>query len=797
MTDARLLALKTVSSSFALAAAVTMSASPVSAKALAADPAAPVAVAAPAPDPVVAPDPAVAPAEPAVNGDIVVTARKRGESIIDVPIAITAISGATLANRNITDLNSLNGNVPGLRYQNTGANRNDRGFVNFTIRGMSVPVTVFVDGVAIPTGSIPGLNNIERVEVVNGPQSAYFGRATFAGAINFITKQPSLTDFSTSGSASYTSLDKAEINGAVEIPIIKDKLAIRVSGRFYDKKGEYENYNGTGRLGDEQTKSISASFLAKPTDNLKIRGYYAAWKDSDGPSAQAALTEADYNCNLGGSGRQVNGLNYVCGRIGSVPANRLSQNNTPPLAALQLAQGQSAVSQDLIDHLGLERRAYQANLLIDWALGGYTLSGAFGKSHNEWGAITDTYNRGNDGTGYSSTVFIPNNDRNTSAEVRLQSPKMSGFSFLAGVNYLYSSNTFVGRAYRPTNATPIAELSRYTVGRANTLGLFGSINYDIVSGLSISAEGRYQWDKVRQDIDFSNTHLDNTFKSFTPRVILSYDVRRNLNLYASYSEGRRPGTFNGGLTTVSDSAKQQILAQFPVPLNVPEEKLTSYEGGLKGNFFDRRITLLAAGYFSQWRGRQISQNIAYTVGTTTQTNTFILPAGSTDLWGVELQATARVNSHLSLDATYDWAHTKILYTSCTECLAINGVLNPVGNSMERYPAHTFSFNATYETPINDEWTGYARGQYLFTGKQYETAANVAYTAPSDVFHLAIGAHNAVYSVELFVRNLTDDKTPTNILRNTNPNASAAQGSSLIVLAPPERRAVGVRVGFKY
>ncbi len=377
---------------------------------------------------------------------------------------------------------------------------------------------------------------------------------------------------------------------------------------------------------------------------------------------------------------------------------------------------------------------------------------------------------------------------------------MSGFSFLFGGNYLKQSNTFVGRAYRPTSSTTISELSRYTVGASRTLGLFGSLNYDIVSGLSISAEGRYQWDRVKQDVDFANLHVANTFKSFTPRVILNYDIRRNLNIYASYSEGRRPGTFNGGLSTLTDFARTQILAQFAVPLAVPEEKLVNYEAGIKGQFLDRRLTLLASTYYGKWTGRQISQNIAYrptATSTTTQTNTFLLPSGRTNLWGVELQATARVTDELTIDGTYDWAATKIKFTSCTECVAVNGILNPVGNRMERYPAHTASVNVTYEKPITDDWTGFVRSQYVYTGKMYETAANVAWTAPSNVFHGAIGARNDVYSVELFARNLFNNKAPNNILRNANPNASTAQGASLIILAPPERRAVGVRMGFKY
>ncbi|HLU92119.1 MAG TPA: TonB-dependent receptor plug domain-containing protein, partial [Pedomonas sp.] len=128
-------------------------------------------------------------------GEIIVTARKRGESLVDVPVAITAMTGDALASRGVQGLNELNSFVPGLRYQNSAANRNDRSFTTITMRGMypgdspnRQAVTIFVDGVAIPGGSTSGLTDIERVEVVKGPQSANFGRATFGGAINFITR---------------------------------------------------------------------------------------------------------------------------------------------------------------------------------------------------------------------------------------------------------------------------------------------------------------------------------------------------------------------------------------------------------------------------------------------------------------------------------------------------------------------------------------------------------------------------------------------------------------------------------
>lgn len=741
----------------------------------------------------------VANAEDAGSSDIVVTARKRGESIVDVPVAVSALDSEALGSRNITDLNSLNGNVPGFRYQNSSANRNDRGFVNLTIRGMSVPVTVFVDGVPIPSGSLPGLNNLERIEVVNGPQSAYFGRATFAGAVNFVTKQPSLTDFGGSVNLLYTSRNRAEANVAVEGPIITDRLAVRLTGRIFEKDGEYKNFAGVGRLGDESTRALSAQIVARPTDTLKIRAYYAAWKDSDGASAQATLTESDYNCFAGGTARRINGLNYICGEISSIPLNRMSQNTMPPVEALKLSDTQIVIQKGLIDHLGLERRAYQANVLADWEVGGYTLSAALGKSHNEWVSLTDTYGRGNDGTGYSSTVLAPNDDNSESAELRLTSPKMGGFSFVLGGNYMRQSTMNGTRAYRPgTNGVySIAELARPTLTWSRTYGIFGAINYQPVEQFDISLEGRYQWDTIGQDIDYTNLHQRATFRSFTPRVIANFHASDDVNLYVSYSEGRRPGVFNGSLSALSANALEQVLAQFPVPIAVPEEKLTNWEAGIKGRFFDDKLTILSAAYYGKWRGRQMQQNIPYTVGATTQTITVRLPNGSTNIWGLELQATARPTPELTIDGTFNWAATDNLFTSCSECVAINGQINPVGSTLERYPQISGSVNVRYERNLTGDWDGFVNGQWLHTGKMYDTTANVAWTAPSNTFHTSIGARNGTYSVEIFVRNLFDSKVPTNILRYANPNSAATQGVNMIILAPPERRSIGVRLGLTF
>ncbi len=745
-------------------------------------------------------------------GDVIVTARKRGESILQVPVSITALDAAGIAARGIRDLNGLNDFVPGLRYENSAANRNDRSFYTITMRGMypgdspnRPAVGVFLDGVSIPGGALPGLTDIERVEVVRGPQSAYFGRATFAGAINFITVAPSLTDFKGTISGSSESYGTTEDSVTVEGPILADKLAIRLTGRHYHTDGQYDNVGYGGKLGERETNSFGASIIAKPIDRLTIRGYFSIWEDKDGPSAQAALTEQDYNCNPGGTGRAVNGLNYICGGIGSINTARMAQNTVAGTNGdfyTLTNSGHGVVSPDFITHQGLHRNEYQANGTANYDLDGFSVAGSVGHNQNNWAVITDTYNRPPDGTGYYSSVYLPYHIVNTSAELRVSTNSSGPFKAMLGGNFYHESILFEGRALRPnaTGVPTITQLTQPTDYLATTYGIFGSASYDVTSKLTLSGEGRYQFDTIHHHVmTVGGFNQQQTFRSFNPRAIIDYKIDPLVSLYASFARGTRPGTFNSNLPGFTAAQQAQLIANAggSIPLAVPEETLNTYEAGVKGEFFDRRLRILADGYYGQWRHRQINQNIAYTTGTTTSTATFTFPNGSTDLWGIEAEATLKVTRNFTFDSTFNWAHTKILYTVCAECVAINGIADPAGNSMERYPQFSGTAGIAYFHPIYAGWSGTARLDYIYTGKQYATEDNIAYLKSADRFNLTIGVENAKYRVEIFGRNIFDSKVPSNILRNANPFGNVAEGANLIILAAPEKPTFGARVAVKF
>jgi len=745
-------------------------------------------------------------AQPVID-EILVTARKSSESLISVPVAISAITAESIQQRGITGYNQLNDFVPGLRYENSAANRNDRGFHTFTMRGMypgdspnRPGVTAFVDGVPIPGGAIPGLNAIERVEIVKGPQSAYFGRSTFAGAINFVTREPGYR-FSGGIDSSVANHGLVEVNGNVEMPLVADKVATRISTRYYKTGGQYENFGRGGKLGAQKTWSGALNLVAQPNDDLKIRGFFTTWSDNDGPSAQAALTEADYNCAAGGNGRAVNGLNYICGGIGAAPLNRIAQNTTPPVAPGVVTSGLVVEPDGFITELGLRRKESQANLIADYSMGDYTLSASVGQNHNRWAALTDTYNRPPDATGYYSTVYLPYNIYNWSSEVRLTSPPTERFKFMVGENHYNESIFFQVRASRPPAGGPLTTLTVPTDYIAHTDGVFGSASYDITDVLTLNGEARYQWDKIKHIQRIANGFFaEKTFKSFSPRVILNYEIDDSSSAYVSFARGTRPGTFNINFLSLNAFQQAQITTQLPVPLAIPEESLKTYEAGLKGDFMDRRLRVLAAAYYGQWRDRQINQNFLYfatPTATTSSSITLTLANGSTNLWGLELESTFKATENLTFDATFNWAETSIRRTACAECVAISGVLNPVGNRMERYPALSGTLGTTYEQPISGDWSGKFHIDYVYTGKQFATAANKAWLKPSSRFNARIGVTDEIFTVELYGKNIFDNKVPSNILRNANPNALATQGLNLVILAPPETQTFGAHMAVRF
>ncbi|MYF08212.1 MAG: TonB-dependent receptor plug domain-containing protein, partial [Rhodospirillaceae bacterium] len=237
--------------------------------------------------------------------EIVVTARKVEENLMEVPLAITAFSAEELEAIDMAELNDIQLYTPSFSFTNQqgGSGRNDRSSNALVFRGLYLNINVgvnaggllFIDGAPVVGGYSPSIVDTERVEILKGPQSAYFGRSTFVGALNFVMKEPG-DEFGGRISTDFSSFGSNEQHIMFEGPLVEDKLSMRVSGRHWRQGGYIDNYaDPSDELGERTTNSISTSIVFTPTDTLKAKLFVNFFVDEDWSATQFALKQDQYN----------------------------------------------------------------------------------------------------------------------------------------------------------------------------------------------------------------------------------------------------------------------------------------------------------------------------------------------------------------------------------------------------------------------------------------------------------------------------------------------------------------------
>lgn len=279
--------------------------------------------------------------------EIVVTARRRDERLQDIPLAITAFTAQDIENAGIQDLSDLAMQTAGLEFNQRGSGSRQVGRINSAIRMRGVfqstadhrqTTSVFIDGIyVLGTAVSIGLHDLERVEVIKGPQSAFFGRNTFAGAINYITKTPSLDEYETNVDFSMATYDKFDGNIITSGPLVEGKLSFQVNARLYTRGGEWPTTDG-GILGDEKSSYLSGMLYGEPNDNwsFKVRGYYQ--KDDDGPPVSGLIRGRFADTCSGTSIERFDADNniatffpteYICGDIPKFGYSEQADSNSP------------------------------------------------------------------------------------------------------------------------------------------------------------------------------------------------------------------------------------------------------------------------------------------------------------------------------------------------------------------------------------------------------------------------------------------------------------------------------------
>lgn len=749
--------------------------------------------------------------------EIIVTARKRQESLFDVPVAISAFTAGDIEAANITEFSQLRQFTPGFFVADATTLRADRASRNFIVRGMNVggasftasAAVLFIDGAPAASGDIGSFVDVERVEVLRGPQAAYFGRSTFTGAINVITKTPG-NEWKGRVSAEAARFNTTSVDVSVEGPILEDKLSVRLSGLQSNKGGHYKNQANTSeRLGDRDTQSFNISAFAQPTDELSVRLYASRFKFDDGHDARALFTLDQMNCDAGlGGGRP----NWICGEIPQFPNRLLGFNTVVDQRFRDLVFRESLYAPNpKTDHAGLVKIEYDVHGIVSYNTpGGWSLE-AITAHHKEESTLIsdedgrDTSNLPNPNFGrpgfnvrptFNELVLIDRYAKDYSQDFKVNSPDSNRFRMTAGANYIYVNAilSWVTGDQLGGVRSPATSTGRSIV---NTYGVFGGTYYDIAENLTVGAEARYQWDKVKSvSLPVSNVVLQRTFQSFSPRLTVEYKPQPELTLFALAARGYRPGTFNTQLVSLSPSQVQQLQNLTGAKLEVDEEHLDDYEIGAKYQFWDGRAQAQLTLYTGALNDQQVTTTgIVFDDRGIATSRTATSNIGKTNMKGVEFEGAAQFTDQLNMTASFAMNDTEIKEYFCQTCLAtITGSGNVIGNRLPGAPKWTASATATYRDRLTGDYDWFARAEYAYEGKKYAFDENLAHTGDRQIVNVRAGIESDAVRFEGYVTNLFNDKSYKQAIRGTD----RINGFRTTIIAELADRPVwGVRAAYDF
>jgi len=761
-------------------------------------------------------------AQPVLD-EITVTARKREEKLLEIPIAVTALTATDIEAKHLVEFKDIIDFTPGFYFAEHSVGRGDRSNMLLVVRGMRIntendhqqAATVFVDGVPMLGSTIAGLEDAERIEVVRGPQSAHFGRSTFAGAVNFVTKTPG-DEFSGKLAAEAGNFGTSNFGLQFEGPLIEDKLSGRLSSSQWQTDGQYELGNDpTITLGARKTFNIAGSLYFTPSERFSAKLRLQHWRDDDGPSAAFGYGlgngESYFNCNPPGSTLNPrNGANnYICGEApfptsGEIQADVVTNAEMSQLLAGVADPGfslDSIFSTPFLHGFGLERRVEQASLIMDYEFSnGITLTSATAYHSNEWMALDDLDRRessalpGDPGPAQNAVLLNSRDLEDFSQEIRVSSPADNRLRWTLGASYFDMEGT------RTSGFKVFGAIRSFSFGNffdIQTTAIFGSIDFDITDRLTLSVEGRQQSDDLTEARTTGAEEASGTFDTFTPRVILDFRLTDNFKLYGSYGEGTRPGAFNVGLLGQPESVLDQ-LAEVGIGLSVPEEELDNYELGVKGTVLDGRAQIQMAIYTADWAAQSATGRQVTLPDGSTDFISGVVIGGEVDLFGVEFEGIWAATENLTLEGTFSFNEAELAVSNnCGDCAFLLGTtdITGEGNVKAKSPETQGSFSGTYRDKFNDEFDWFTRFDYLHTGSRWATDANLLETGDSNRINLRVGIEKEDLRLELYGENLTDDETFTNYQLLLD---FAYFGANRIITAGlPDKRSWGIRALYTF
>ncbi len=716
--------------------------------------------------------PVVAQSTPSADGglsDIVVTAQRRSENLQNVPLSVATVSGDALTaiQSSGADIRALSARVPSLNIESSFG----RTFPRFYIRGLgntdfdlnaSQPVSLVYDDVVLENPILKGfpIFDLDRVEVLRGPQGTLFGRNTPAGIVKFDTVRPD-----TKGGyarASYGTFNTVNLEGAAGGEI-GNGFSVRLSGLYQRRSNWVDNLaNGAGN-------------------------------DLEGYEDLAARLQLQYK-NEGLTVRLVGQIRKEDGTARVFRANAFAKGSNT-LIGLGGVGTPFNIRQIRTDGLNFQRlRNYNLGGTVTYDFGPVTVT-----SVTSWWS-GNLASRGDiDGGAGTAVPFTANSEDDVPAldqftqELRLASNGDGALGYQAGV-FFFDERIRIGSLDFPTPTSTSPDVTVLQRQKSTAFGLFGSLTYKLSDQFSVGGGLRYNKDK--RDYSNSRTGFFGAIGTGAAKVDednvtwdanVRYTPSDDLNLYARVARGYRAPSIQGRALFEFVSVQNSIST-------AKSETINSYEVGLKSKLADNRVRFNLAGFYYRLNNAQLTA-----VGGASNAAR-LLNAAAVDGYGFEAELEARPTAGLDLTAGLSYNHTEIkdpnLYVAgCgSGCTVLNtqragspGIFSINGNSLPQAPEWSANWTARYGVPVGSgevyaftDWAYRSKIEFfLYRSAEYNSSKLLE-------GGLRIGYKTGRYDVAGFVRNITNDIQAVSGIDFNNLTAMVN-----------EPRTFGVEVGVKF
>lgn len=673
--------------------------------------------------------------------DIVVTARKREERLQEVPESITVFNADLIDRANIESVRDFVDLTPNLLIRETF--RTNETFL--TMRGIASaqgslpPASIIVDGVQLGANDFltQDLIDIERIEVLKGPQGALFGQGAIAGAINIVTKQPG-NEFEGMVKGSYGNANTARVAAALGGPILEDRLFFRLVGQYRTTDGLIKNQRG-------QRISFSNQGL--------VRG-------------QLSYRADDLTISLRGSWAEGDGSCCIQDRAIRDPGN----TDKTRLVYLDIDDVKNpGASSNIIGRD--DTRFRDASLKAEYDFGGVTLT-----SISAWADVRQAVFGDADFGSAGVTVggiFYPEGvgqgivykTRFWNQEVRLTSQNAGPFDWIVGAYYGNRDGyqrVLVGPIRADGSVLPVnANLQLVTNSKA--WAVFGQADFELTDKLTLSGSLRY--DKDRQDSQnelVANSFATASFNKIQPKMQMSYKWSPDFMLYSTFSTGFRTGGFQQNVKFKNESTK-------------------NYEVGFKSTFADGMVTLNGSFFHTDYSNQLLSLVVFQPVGPALS-RTLNIPSAEID--GLELEMSARLSDRLTVNMGAGLIDSVI--KKIADDPILTGESLAVGNKSPLVSPFTFNGSLTYKQPLDAVTDLVLYGSYQRVGGYYFDLNNDIRTGTKDFVDGKISVDRERWSVGIWGKNLTDSRQATNM---------SITGADLRI--PNQPRSFGIEASFRF